>query len=123
MAHFKKIGFEPRKLVDSMFTNFFSEYVQYQLLSKIFMLFLSEGTKILFRMCYSIMKKLHESILSIGDPALMIETLKKQAPNIINDSEYVISWGFKMKLTRYNNSYIFQKATEADAIVKVRIFS
>lgn len=65
------------------------------------------------------MKKLHEVILKIEDPAQMIETLKKQGPIIINDSEYVISWGFKMKLTRNNNSYIFQKNVESDTISKV----
>jgi len=73
------------------------------------MLYLCEGTKILFRMGYSIMKKLHEVILTVEDPTKMLETLKAKGPEVINDSSYILNWGFKMRLTRYNNSYTQQK--------------
>jgi len=73
------------------------------------MVYLCEGTKILFRMGYAIMKKLHERIILINEPAAMIPTLKKEGPAIINDSQYIINWGFKLALTRYNNTYAEQK--------------
>ena len=73
------------------------------------MMFLSEGTKILFRMGYAIMKKLHEDILTLQDPATVIPTLKSLGPKTIKDSDYIITWGFKMGLTRFNNTYIEQK--------------
>ena len=76
---------------------------------KIFMIYLSEGTKILFRMGYSIMKKLHETILVVHDSGSIIEILKEKGPEVINDSKYIIDWGFKMKLTRNNNSYVQQR--------------
>lgn len=76
---------------------------------KIFMIYLCEGTKILFRMGYAIMKRLHEVILTVKDPKKMLEILKVRGPEVIDDSNYILDWAFKMKLTRYNNSYIEQK--------------
>ncbi len=61
-------------------------------------------------MGYAIMKRLHETILTVKDPTKMIETLKTAGPSVISDSHYIINWGFKMALTRNNNSYTQQKA-------------
>ncbi len=72
---------------------------------KMFMIYLCEGTKTLFRMSYSIMKRLHETILSVKEAPKMLETLKRDGPGVISDSEYILKWGFKMALTRYNNTY------------------
>jgi len=77
---------------------------------KMFMIYLCEGTKTLFRMGYAIMKKLHELIINVKEPPKMLETLKKHGPITINDSEYILKWAFKMALTRNNNSYSEQKA-------------
>ena len=74
------------------------------------MIYLCEGTKALFRMGYAVMKRLHETILTVKDPIKMIEILKKEGPGVISDSNYIIDWGFKMGLTRKNNAYADQKA-------------
>jgi len=75
------------------------------------MIYLCEGTKAMFRMGYAIMKKMHETILTVKEPAMMVDILKDAGPKVINDSLYIIKWGFKMGLTRYNNSYVDQKGT------------
>ena len=48
-------------------------------------------------MGYSIMKKLHEVILRQPVPTEMIAALKREAPMVIMDSAYILSWGFKFK--------------------------
>ena len=73
------------------------------------MIFLNEGTKILFRVCYSVMKRLHKIILDTQKPEEMMNECKKGVPNIMTDSNYIIFWAFRMRLSRRNNRYIKQK--------------
>lgn len=76
---------------------------------KMFMVYLCEGTKTLFRMSYAVMKRLHETIMGVQDRDKVLEVLKREGPSVISDSHYIMRWGFRMALTRYNNSYVGQK--------------
>jgi hypothetical protein len=73
------------------------------------MLFLNEGTKILFRVGYAVMKRLHETIMTISDPTLMMKTCLAAGPHVINDSDWIIKMTFRLRLSKTNNTYTKQK--------------
>lgn len=72
------------------------------------------------------MKKLHPIIIKVEDGSKLIQTLKKESIEFIQESDYILEWGFKMALTRYNNTYIDQKSpkhiTSAQQTTQVSFF-
>ena len=58
ISHLEKIGFDIEILIEDMFFNFFIDYLNFTFLCKFFALYLYEGSKMLFRIAYAILKLL-----------------------------------------------------------------
>jgi len=104
ISHFEKIGFDFEILIEDMFFNFFLEYLNFTFLCKFYFLFLNEGSKILFRTAYAILKTLKNEILDITNHDKILKTIKKKSFEI-KDINKFFSLVFSYKLTQYNNNY------------------
>ena len=56
MIHLNKVGFEFTKFVDESFKTFLTSFVSLPTSIDILMMFLQEGSKIIFRYTYAILK-------------------------------------------------------------------
>lgn len=89
-------------LVNDMFMSLFSGYLNFQVLSRVFILYLKEGCKILYRAAYSILKLRKDELLKISDPQLVKTFLLDNTEyDIIEFLKTMFSYG----LTRNNNLY------------------
>ena len=73
--HMKKINFEFSEYVDHSFKTMCTEFVSLPVALDILMMFLIEGTKIIFRYTYAILKCSKSFVKSSSDPKTFIEEL------------------------------------------------
>jgi hypothetical protein len=77
MIHMKKIGFDFSKYVDTAFKTFCTAFLPLPIAIEVLMMFLIEGTKMIFRYAYAILKTQKSFVKSHADPATFIEELAK----------------------------------------------
>jgi hypothetical protein len=108
---FEKLGFEFEILVEDMFFTLFYEYFNFLFLHKIFLLYLREGVKVLFRIAYAILKTFKNEILEISNHESVIKTIKTKC-NELKDLNVFFQLAFSFKITQYNNKYSEIKVIE-----------
>lgn len=104
LAKFEKIGFNFEELIEDMFFTFFIEYFNFVFLTRFYMCFLSEGSKILFRVAYAVLITFTNEILEFKEKGQVIPLLKKKCFEMKNANEF-FKLAFKFNLSRYNNKY------------------
>lgn len=104
---FKKLSnlkFEVEILIEDMFFNLFIGYLNFTFLHKVFILYLNEGCKILFRVAYAILKTLKNEILDINKSEYVISMIKSKTFEL-KDEHSFFSHVYYFKLTERNNAY------------------
>lgn len=109
---FEKIGFDVEVLVEDMFFNFFLGYLNFNFLHRVYIQFLLEGSKILFRTAYAIFKLFKNDILDITKPELVISTIKSKCKEM-KDFNTFFTTAFSFKLNTKNNKYDEIKIVES----------
>jgi hypothetical protein len=109
---FEKLGFEFEILIEDMFFTLFLEYFNFLFLHKIFLLYLREGVKILFRVAYAILKTFKNDILETTQHEHVIKTLKAKC-NELKDLNTFFQLAYGFKITQYNNKYNEIKVIES----------
>jgi hypothetical protein len=104
LKKFEKLGFDIEILIEDMFFNIFIGYLNFNFLNRIFLLYLNEGVKILFRVAYALLKSVKNDILDINSNELVISTIKHKAFEIKDESTFFSSV-FYFKLNSSNNRY------------------
>jgi TBC1 domain family member 24 len=111
---FKKLSnlkFEVEILIEDMFFNLFIGYLNFTFLHRVFILYLNEGCKILFRVAYAILKTLKNDILDINKLEHVISTIKSKTFEL-KDEHSFFSHIYYFKLTERNNMYEEMKIVE-----------
>ena len=75
LIHLNKIGFEFTQFVDYSFKTFLTRFVTLPTSIDILMMFLQEGSKIIFRYTYAILKCQKKFVKSCTDPANFLSEL------------------------------------------------
>lgn len=104
ISKMKKIGFEFETLIEDMFFNFFYGYFSFDYLHRLFMCFLREGSKILFRIGFALLKTLKSTILEIEDKNEVINIIKSKSFEMRDINSY-FNLAFSFGITQYNNQY------------------
>lgn len=110
-SKFEKIGFDIEILIEDMFFTIFLGYFNFSFLTRIYLLFLHEGSKILFRVAYAIFKLLKNDILEISTNDIVITTIKAKCFEM-KDVQKFFTTAFNFKLTHKNNKYTEIKIIE-----------
>jgi hypothetical protein len=111
ISHFEKIGFDIEILIEDMFFNFFIDYLNFTFLCKFFALYLYEGSKMLFRIAYAILKLFKEEIIDIPKHEQVLKIIKQKSFEM-KDINKFYGLVFSYKLTENNNNYINCKILE-----------
>ena len=103
--HFQSIGFDINLLIDACFKDFLTNFLTLPLILDVFLLFLVEGVKVLYRYTYAILKHHKEFIKTkCKDPATLIEKLSEHTRNSSNLFK-LHEWAFKYPLKRTNYDF------------------
>ena len=103
LQKFEKLGFDFELLIEDMFFSIFAEYFNFLFFHKIFLLYLREGVKVLYRIAYSVLKTFKKDILEINTPDNVIKLIRSKCYDLKDPSIFSISYYYK--LNHYNNMY------------------
>lgn len=101
---FEKLGFEFEILIEDMFFNLFYRYLNFCFLHRLFLLYLREGCKILYRTAFAILKMFKADILDIKRPENVIRTIKEKCFEM-KDIDKFFTLMYSYGLTSKNNKY------------------
>ena len=106
LEKFHSINFKLELLIEDMFFNLFIDYFNFQLLHRVFFLYLNEGVKILYRVAYAVLKTLKQDIMNLKkqDSNEVIAFIKLKC-NEITEYNTFVNLALGYKLTKYNNRY------------------
>ena len=113
--HLYSINFPAERLFEDMALNLFIDYLNFQIVCRIFVLYMKEGVKALYRMTYSIIKMIKDDIFLIKNPDDVIETVKQKCL-VITNIDGLFDCAFSLNLSRYNNRFNEQIFLTHDSI-------
>jgi hypothetical protein len=108
---FEKLGFEFEILIEDMFFSLFMDYFNFIFLQKIFLLYLREGVKMLYRVAYAVLKMFKDDILDINKPDTVIKVIKQKC-NDLKDLNAFFLLVYSFGITKFNNKYSEIKVIE-----------
>lgn len=111
MSKMKKIGFDFQLLIEDIFFNFFYGYLNFDYLHRMFICFLREGSKVLFRIGFALLKTFKSTILEIEDKNEVINIIKSKGFEM-RDINAFFNLAFSFGITQYNNMYKDTKVIE-----------
>jgi hypothetical protein len=104
IQHLDTLGFDLTKLHQDMVENFFLEYFNFNIIQKIFPLYLNEGIKILYRISAAVLNFFKAYLIKINHPDDVLPEIKRLCRQLKDENELFL-FAFEYKLARTNNKY------------------
>lgn len=106
-----ELGFNTEELVYDMIFNLFIGYLRFEGVYRVFVLYLREGTKIFFRVCFALLRDIssYANLIKSKKKEDIIKAIKDECLKI-NDFDSLFEKALNFNLTRNNNKFIYQEA-------------
>jgi hypothetical protein len=120
LLHFDSIGFNLNKLHKDMVESLFLEYFNFNIVQKIFTLYMNEGIKILYRVAAAVLNIFKPYFTKISHPDDVIAEVKRLCRQLKDHTELFL-FALDYKLTRTNNKYENQIA-DTNSFVETKLY-
>jgi hypothetical protein len=119
--HLYSINFPAEKLFEEMSLNLFVGFLSFHGVCRLFVFYMKEGVKALYRITYALLKTIKDDILLIKNANEVIKTVKEKSQQI-KDLDSLFDLAFSLSLNRKNNRYSEQIFIRKDSTNPASIY-